>query len=183
VGQHRRGCVARLSEGDPMSDLRPHPSSLAMPGKRFVIGVPFGLVDGVLFAAVPDPALHQLRGHGWRHPPLQAAVGFADRRAPPEVRKLLDHFQNRLGRCAVPDAVHRGLPALGGVCVCHGPAVPVGGVSVCVLHCTLTRFGAPSAADAGDVAVLDIVFVARVRVEGHPGRPGRAQPTADGAGA
>ena len=25
-----------------MSDLRPHPSSLAMPGKRFVIGVPFG---------------------------------------------------------------------------------------------------------------------------------------------
>jgi hypothetical protein len=132
---------------------------------------------GILSAAIPDPAVHQLRRHGQRHPSLQADLGYADRRAASSSTKTTGPYSaawdgGALFQTLYIEAYLRSV----WYALCTALLCLLIGYPFAYFIARSPAQRAPGPADDGDAAVLDIVFVARVRLERHPGGPGRAEP-------
>jgi putrescine transport system ATP-binding protein len=89
VERRRRRGVARLRRARHGFPENPRARS-ALRHQRAIC-----MAGAVLLPAVPDPAVHQLRGHGQRHQPFQADLGYRNRCAQAQVRELLVDLPRR----------------------------------------------------------------------------------------
>jgi len=160
------------------------------PGRRFVIGVPFVWLG--IFFVVPFLILLRISitdmGNGidpfaplfdssdgtwrWLFKFDNYAAIF---RAAADGAGLV---ANGLGQTIYMDAYITSLK----YAFFHNGFLSADRLPVCLFHCACPAQYSPGLADDGDAAVLDFVFVACLRLEGHSGGPGRDQQRLDGCG-
>ena len=168
---------------DPHREHTPWPLSIPVPGKRFVIGVPY--VWLFVFFLLPFLILLYISfvDMGNDIDPFKPIWGRHDGRAVSSSTRTTgpSSAMAKTARCSRPSTSKP---------ICDRIWYALLTALLCLLlgypFAYFIARSAPSvralAADDGDAALLDLLPAARLRLEGHPGGPGRDQQAADVAG-